>query len=252
VIYLGVAGWQFDHWRCKLYPCDLPPSRWLRFLSSRFNTVEVNVTFYRVPSERQMRSWAWETPRDFVFSVKAPKSITHDKGLEGAIDELLDFLRAVEALGRKKGPILFQLPASFTPSRMPVLERFLSSLPKGSYAVEVRGRSWLRGVEELVKLLEKYGVAFVISDNPELPARIAVTANFAYLRLHGHGVGNWHEYCYSEEELRRWAKVVESLGVETYVYFLNDYNACAPLNALKLAEILGLRARRSETLMDFS
>lgn len=250
MIYIGVAGWQFEHWRCRFYPCDLPPGRWLRYVASRFNTVEVNVTFYRVPEERQLRNWAWETPRDFVFAIKAPKVITHERGLEETEEELRDFLKSVEALGRKKGPILFQLPASFTPSKMPILEKFLSSLSKGAYAVEVRGRSWARRLDELIRLLERYNVAYVINDNPELPPRIAVTADFAYLRLHGHGAGSWHEYCYSEEELRKWAKAIKDLGIEVYAYFLNDYNACAPLNALKLLEILGRRVGRG--LFDFS
>jgi len=245
--YIGCSGWWYKDWDERFYPKGISEGSRLKYYARFFNTTEANVTFYRLPSRRVVDGWARRTPRGFIFSVKAPQDITHAARLVYAERKMAKFFDLLEPLKRsgKLGAILFQLPPEFTKTKafMDRLENFLGMLPSGyEYAVEFRHRSWIE--ESTFRLLERYNVAYVIVDEPLLPPDIYITADYAYIRLHGRGKRVWYYYNYNKEELVRWAEKVK-VHVEPevkrlYIYFNNHFRAYAPKNAREFIQLLGL------------
>lgn len=233
--YVGTSGWNYDHWRGTFYPETIPKARWLEFYCRVLTTVEVNATFYRQIGQAAFQRWRENTPEDFIWSVKANRFITHIKRLKHVRDPLDTFLSQIEALGKKLGPVLFQLPPSLAFERGTV-ETFLSLLPPGNrYTVEARHESWVS--DEALSMLKDHSIAWCISDTAgRFPYLEAVTADFAYLRLHGSK--KLYGSLYTEDELALWREKVESWGIDTYIYFDNDYMGYAPRNALRLKELL--------------
>jgi len=235
--YIGTSGWSYPSFRGVLYPEGLKSKDWLRFYAERFNTVEINATFYRTPRRSTFEKWYAETPKDFVFSVKAHKSITHIKRLKDAEEELKTFFKSIEPLKEKAKVILFQLPPSLTFSKE-LFEDFLEKLPSGyKHVVEIRNKSFQN--EEFFELLRKRGVCLCFSDfGGRYPSWVEVmTANFLYIRMHGRERIYFSNY--AEEELKELSQTIKRFNAEeVYVYFDNTGLGYAVPNALRLREIL--------------
>ena len=251
-IFIGTSGWSYKEWEGVFYPNSKTSK--LSFYSKIFDTVEIDSTFYAFPSKGLPIGWTKYTPESFVFAAKLPQAITHEKKLEvrkGAREELFRFLELMKPLisSRKLGPVLIQLPPSFSfGTDFEKLKGFLAVLPEDvRFAVEFRHPSWLR--EEVWSALRDRNVANVIVDEPLLPPDTIVTADFAFIRWHGQGRRPCYNYRYTDGELAAWApkvKEVTSRVKKTYGYFNNHFRGFAVDNSLKMMSDLG--AARPEQL----
>jgi uncharacterized protein YecE (DUF72 family) len=236
-VLVGTSGWVYPDWAERFYR-GVPKTRWLQHYAERFPTVEVNATFYRLPTRTAVAAWVAGTPDDFAFAVKASRYLTHVKRLRDLGPGLERFLERIGPLrdSPKLGPLLWQLPATFHRDDER-LEAALSALPTAlDHCFEFRHESWFHG--DVYALLREHGVALVIGDAPNRPFQaIELTVPWTYVRFH-HGRrgrnGN-----YSEAELREWAKRIGSWPVDrAWVYFNNDWEAFAVKNAKRLRELL--------------
>lgn len=238
---IGTSGWYYDEWVGPFY--DRKKGMFTRY-SKVFDTTEVNSTFYRYPSTRMVQGWYRNAPPGFLFALKLPQLITHDKWLsldEGAEDDTHRFLDLIRPLAEKTGPILIQLRPKFNfDEHAGALESYLEILPRNhEWAVEFRHESWLR--DETYEILEKNNTAYTIVDEPLLPPEIHVTADFAYIRWHGHGTRPWYNYEYTPGELESWIPRVEQTtrrAKKVYGYFNNHFSANAVKNAVEMLQML--------------
>ncbi len=232
-IRIGTSGWTYAHWHGRFYPATLPQRAWLDFYASRFDTVEVNNSFYRLPTRETFSAWAAQTPADFCFAVKGSRFVTHLKRLAEPDVHVATFFDRAEALGEKLGPVLWQLRADFQRDD-DRLDAFLASLPPNTAnAIEFRHPSWL--VAAVYARLERHGVALCLADRDgqAFPAEPIATTNWSYLRFHS-GVSGGD---YTAAQLDHWAGVIADFrarGISTYAYFNNDWNGYAPKNAVEL------------------
>ncbi len=236
-VRIGCSGWNYRHWREIVYPKGLPPARWLRHYATLFDSVEVNNTFYRLPTVKAVAGWVEQSPRDFLFAVKASRYLTHLKRLTDMGEPVHRFYERIDPLARssKLGPVLWQLPPNF-PRNDERLAFALERLPPGRHAFEFRHPSWF--VRETYELLRRHGVALVIGDDPRRPFQTReLTADFAFLRFH-HGGGDGN---YSHRQLAVWARRIEEWReqVDVYAYFNNDWRGFAVENGIWLRERLG-------------
>jgi uncharacterized protein YecE (DUF72 family) len=237
---VGCSGWNYDSWRHGVfYPERCPARRWLEYYAGRFDTVEVNATFYRLPTEQAVQGWVDQTPEDFVFTVKMSRYVTHVKRLRDLEPSLELFYGRIAPLVRspKLGPVLWQLPPTFHRNDERLTET-LALLPPGRHAFEFRHRSWF--VPEVMELLRGHGVALVIGDRPEVHAFQShdLTAEWTLVRFHAGSRGRRGNY--SESELHEWAERIRAWPVEEcFLYFNNDWEGFAPRNALRLRRLLG-------------
>lgn len=238
---IGTSGWSYDEWVGPFY--ERKKGMFTRY-TKVFDTTEVNSTFYRYPSARMVHGWYRTAPPGFVFALKLPQVITHDKWLsleKGVEDDTERFLELIKPLAEKLGPILIQLRPAFNYSdHVENLASYLETLPENyEWAVEFRHRSWMR--DETYEILEKHNAAYTIVDEPLLPPEIHVTADFAYIRWHGHGTRPWYNYEYSPVELETWIPKVEETGRrarKVYGYFNNHFTANAVKNAVEMLTML--------------
>jgi uncharacterized protein YecE (DUF72 family) len=236
-IYIGTSGWNYAHWKGKFYPAALPHDDEFDFYAQKFNTVELNNSFYRLPEKETFHKWRKNSPDDFIFSVKAPQFITHMKKLKDPVESTHDLLLHIEGLGSKLGPVLFQLPPLWNANTERLLEFMLSLPRKFRYTFEFRSHSWYD--DSIYRLLEKYNCAFCIYHLAGHLSPIKITADFVYIRLHG--PGNKYQGNYTEAEIRQWADLSlhwSAKGKDVYVYFDNDQNAYAAKNALRLKHFI--------------
>jgi uncharacterized protein YecE (DUF72 family) len=237
MIRVGTSGWNYPHWSGTFYPEDLRSGDWLDYYRRRFDTVELNKSFYNLPSASQFETWRDAVGGEFEFSVKASRYITHMKKLKDPQEATARFLSAVRSLGPRLGPILFQLPPNWR-ANSGRLAAFLAALPADLRCVfEFRDPSWMSA--EILDLLREHRRAFCIYELAGYRSPAPVTADFAYLRLHG--PGDAYEGSYDDEALAewaRWARQRESEGVDVYLYFDNDQHGYAPENALRLKSML--------------
>lgn len=237
-IHIGTSGWHYGHWRGPFYPEGMAPADFLRFYATHFRDVEINNTFYRLPAPKTLAAWRDDTPPGFVFACKASRYITHMKKLKDAPESTERFFAAVNILAPKLGPVLFQLPPAWRVNAQR-LSLFLTALPaKLRYAFEFRDESWF--AEDIIRLLGQRNAAFCISDLNYRQSPLNVTADFAYIRLHG--PDGAYRGCYSEDSLQGWAgKIMEwrQAGIDVYCYFDNDDRAYAALNAARLLALVG-------------
>lgn len=246
-LLLGTSGWSYPDWKGVIYPPDLRQNLMLSFYSELFPGVEVNMTFYRMPSLEMVKRWGQVTQDDFLFAAKIPRTITHDKRLRGSWqDDLTAYLQVVSGgLGKKLGPSLLQLPPSFTANEMDILEAFLAEWPaRLQLAVEFRHKSWLAQNEQspVFRLLDKYNAAYCIVSEPLLPPIVGpVTASFSYIRWHGFGKKIWYDYNYTKEEIEQWVPVINELRSTNQVvgFWNNHYRGNAVRNAQTMQELLG-------------
>ncbi len=243
--HIGTSGFHYDHWRERFYPPGLPKSKWLAFYAGHFATVELNSSFYRLPSEKAFATWRESSPTDFTFAVKVSRFITHMKKLRDVDEALAIFLGRARGLGQKLGPLLYQLPPNVRRNDE-VLEAFLAVLPSDlDHAFEFRHRSWFD--QTVFDILHRHGAAFCSFHLPGLPCPLVATADFAYIRFHGSEGKYWGRY--TDEELAGWAERIAGLARDlkaVYIYFNNDDRAFAVHNALTLEENLARIVRGSK------
>jgi len=235
--YIGTSGWHYDHWQDRFYPKTLTKAKWLEFYASHFTTVELNNSFYRLPSETAFTTWHDSSPANFTFAVKVSRFITHIKRLRNSEEAVDNFISRAKILAEKLGPLLYQLPPNMHRNDE-ILESFLSTLPQGmKHVFEFRHQSWLE--DKVFEILHKHNVGFCVFDMPSVSCPLVATADFAYIRFHG-STGLYFS-CYSDEELADWAKRLANLAQNLeaiYIYFNNDAEAFAVRNAITLRRYL--------------
>lgn len=237
-VHIGTSGWHYEHWIGPFYPPEMTADKMLAYYAAHFSTVEINYTFYRLPSAAAVSAWCRQTPQTFIFSCKASRYTTHIKRLKDAPKSFEKFFPLIEPLGSRLGPILFQTPPHFLPD-VARLEAFITALPQQhAYAFEFRDPRWF--IEAVREILARHNCAFCIFDIAGLQSPQWLTADFAYLRLHG--PGGKYQGSYSDAALRNWAKLIRGLarkGADVYCYFDNDEAGFAPRDALRLRKMLG-------------
>jgi uncharacterized protein YecE (DUF72 family) len=240
-VRIGCSGWNYAHWRERVYPKGLPQRRWLEYYATLFDTVEINNTFYRLPRVTSVQRWVEESPAGFLLAVKMSRYITHIRRLSGLEQGIPLFYSRIAPLARspKLGPVLWQLPPTFKRDDER-LAATLEALPGGRHCFEFREASWY--AEEVYELLRRRGVALVIPDSPKYPFRtFELTADWTFVRFHHGRRGRGGNY--SETELREWADRLDSWrgdGLDVYAYFNNDWEGYAVRNGLRLKELLGV------------
>jgi uncharacterized protein YecE (DUF72 family) len=240
--HVGTSGWVYPHWKGRFYPEGLPERRWFQFYAQHFDTVEINNTFYRLPTEKTVGRWREQAPEGFVYAVKASRFLTHIKRLKDVGAPLEQFLDIVGLLRERLGPVLAQLPESFhlTGENFTRLRVFCRQLPpRPPFALEFRHASWF--TEDVYAVLQDHGVGLCIVSDPERPTDFRVTSGCVYVRFHGSG-DQRYQGKYTEAELGAWARQIAALaaGRDAYLYFNNDYNAYAVRDARRLRELLGV------------
>jgi uncharacterized protein YecE (DUF72 family) len=217
VILVGTSGYNYPEWKGSFYPADLPAAKFLPYYASRFPTVEINYTFYRMPTPKLIAGWRAQVPPEFRFTLKAPKRITHDRRLRAAeVQEPLQaFITAAAELGPQLGALLFQLPPNFKRDLV-VLNEFLALLPpKVTAAFEFRHDSWMD--EHVYDLLKSRNVALCIADTETRETPLVTTAGYAYLRLRDEG--------YGDDDIAQWTATARALGEtasDVFVYFKHE------------------------------
>ncbi len=238
-ILIGTSGYNYYHWRDKFYPKNLSPKNWLEFYVQYFNTVELNVTFYRLPFEAAFKSWYKRTPHNFKFVIKGSRFITHIKRLNDCEDPLkLLFLRASH-LKNKLACVLWQMPPSFgyDAKRIKNFVNLLKKWPQYLYSFEFRNKSWFN--EELFALFNKHNINLCIADSSSYPSTEIITSNFLYLRFHGGKILYTSEY--SEKEIKKWSEKINKWKKDKkiiFAFFNNDAYGFAIKNALQLKKLL--------------
>ncbi len=236
LVRIGTSGWTYDHWKGIFYPEDQPKAKWLEYYTRKFDTVELNSSFYRLPKETTFKNWFTRTPEGFLWSLKVSRYITHIKRLSDVNEALQRFYDRAALLGSKLGPLLFQLPPSMVYDTR-LVQTLLAQLdPCYRHVIEVRHPSWLN--REFFRQIQDNNTAFCISDTAgRYPYGEEITADFVYIRLHGSKKLYASEY--TMEELEEWAKKIVAWGRETFVYFDNDFEGYAVRNARQLKHLLG-------------
>lgn len=236
--HIGTSGWSYSGWKGSFYPEDCPQKAYLSYYSEHFETVEVNNSFYHLPSAETFEQWRKTVGKNFVFAVKASRYITHMKKLKEPKEGLSNFFGAAEALKAKFGPVLFQLPPRWHVNAER-LAAFLDALPaRGRYTFEFRDKSWFN--DQVFDLLAAHGAALCIYDLEGQVSPEIVTAGFVYVRLHGPDP-NAYQGSYTPKHLRALAKRCRGWmedGKEVFCYFDNDQKGYAIKNALSLRDLL--------------
>lgn len=243
MIRVGTSGWSYGDWRGRFYPTELPQREWLAYYARHFDTVELNATTYRLPTESNIETWCSSVPPGFVYTIKLSRLITHRKSLPPRVDEFIEnYMHRARCFERGRvAQILVQFPPTLERDDAH-LEAFLNKLPRDHrYTVEFRNRSW--HVERTYDLLRSLGMALCIHDYPGCkPPDIVTTGAFSYVRLHGYTapyVGS-----YPRRSLQRWAERIRALQAQVrdvYVYFNNDVEAAAPHDAAVLKDLLAVK-----------
>jgi len=237
--FVGTSGWSYSHWKGVFYPKKLPALKFLDYYTAKFDTVELNSSFYHLPKEQTFKNWYQKTPKKFLFSLKAGQFISHRKRLKDCIQPWQLFYLRTKLLKEKLGPILFRLPPSFKANKSR-FESFLKILPKNQKSTfEFRHLSWFN--RSIYQVLKEHNIALTIADAPSYPLVKKITADFTYLRLHGHK--QLYASNYSDASLKKWAKLIKKWDKDfklkaVYVYFDNDAHCFAPQNALTLKKLL--------------
>jgi uncharacterized protein YecE (DUF72 family) len=235
---IGTSGWHYKHWRGPFYPGDLPAPQMLAHYLRFFETVELNNTFYRLPEPTAVQAWKAAVPPGFLFAAKGSRFLTHMKKLQATPESVDRFFSRVDLLGRKLGPVVFQLPPRWQVN-VPRLSAFLEALPSGHrYAFELRDPSWHR--DDVYQALRRHRAAFCIYELAGFASPHVLTTDFVYVRLHGPGPAAY-QGTYSERALEAWARRIEDWEAakkKVYVYFDNDQAGYAVRDALELRKLL--------------
>jgi uncharacterized protein YecE (DUF72 family) len=235
-IFVGTSGYGYKEWKGKFYPEKISPKEMLRFYSERLGTVEINNTFYHMPTRSVLASWAEQVPRDFIFALKAPQVITHLKRLKNVGEETEYLFSTLSVLDRKLGPVLFQFPKSFRADHG-ALKDFLALIPGNmSCAFEFRSPSWLD--VEILDLLREKGCSLCIADADENPANeIISTAAWGYLRL--------RRSDYTDADLSQWIeRILSQKWQKAFVFFKHEEEAKGAEMALRFRELADSGTKR--------
>jgi uncharacterized protein YecE (DUF72 family) len=233
-IFVGTSGYSYKEWKGRFYPEKISPKDMLRFYAERLNAVEINNTFYHMPTEPVLTSWAGQVPDDFVFAIKAPQVITHLKRLKDVGGETEYLFRTLSSLERKLGPVLFQFPPNFRADRLR-LENFISLIPGNfSCAFEFRHPTWLEA--DILDLLRSRQLSLCLADTEENPVtEIIPTAAWGYLRL--------RRADYTEADLSQWLERIKAQKWEqAFVFFKHEGEAKAPEMAIRFRELADSRS----------
>lgn len=247
VVRVGTSGWQYDDWRGAFYPDHVPKRLWFEYYATRFPTVEINATFYRLPRTSTVQRWHDRAPDRFRFAAKGSRYLTHNKKLADPHDPIDTVITRLAPLKTFQGVWLWQLPPNLHVD-VERLEVFAAALPGSQrHAVEFRHDSWY--TDEIERTLARHGIAWVWLSVHQMPDASPITADFVYLRFHGLSDDDEqrYRYDYSEDELSVWAdrlRAAAADGCDAWVYFNNDYDAHAPRNATTLIEMLDDTALR--------
>lgn len=233
MIWIGTSGYNYPEWKGSFYPSDLAAAKMLPFYAARFPTVEINYTFYRMPTEKLVAGWAAQTPSPYKLTLKAPRRITHDSRLKNCGPVVASFCQVAASLGDKLGALLFQLPPNFKKD-LAILDTFLADLPpKVCAAFEFRHASWLD--EDVFARLAARNLSLCVADSEKMSTPVRVTADYAYFRLRDEG--------YTPADIRRWAgtiaRTTESLR-DVFVYLKHEEEGKGPEFARLLMQDLGL------------
>jgi uncharacterized protein YecE (DUF72 family) len=235
-IFIGTSGWNYKHWKEVFYPEKLSSKDWFDYYKTKFDTVEINNTFYNLPAAKVFKDWEKQAPADFIYVVKANRYITHMKKLKSPESALKKFYSRVKYLKGNLGPILYQLPP-YWKCNIGRLESFLKKLPKDRVNVfEFRDDSW--HTKEVFKVLTTHKASFCIHDMPYVKCPDVAIGKVAYLRFHG--ATAIYAGGYPIRTLRKWAKWIEKQAKnrDVYVYFNNDAEGHAVKDATKLKKLL--------------
>ena len=232
MLWVGTSGYNYPEWKGSFYPADLAAKKMLPYYAARFPTVEINYTFYRMPTEKLLAGWAEQTPSPYKFTLKAPRRITHDSRLKD-LDAVTHFCEVAASLGDKLGTLLFQLPP-FLRKDLAVFDAFLAQLPAGVRAAfEFRHVSWLD--EEIFGRLADRNLAVCIADSEKLSTPVRIGADYAYFRLRDEG--------YQPDDIKRWADTIANSTAscrDVFVYFKHEESGKGPEFARLLMDHLGL------------
>jgi uncharacterized protein YecE (DUF72 family) len=229
-VLVGTSGYNYPEWRGTFYPEKFSTDKMLAYYAERFQTVEINYTFYRLPTEKLLAGWSAGTPDQFTFTLKAPRRITHDSKLLHCEDLTQTFCATAQTLGPKLAVLLFQLPPNFKKDA-DRLRAFAETLPDGTRAAfEFRHPSWFDA--DVFTILRDRRLALCIADSEKLSAPLEITADYAYFRLRDEG--------YQQPDIERWASVIRGLdGVrEAFVYFKHEEQGLGPEFAKRLMALL--------------
>lgn len=234
---VGCSGWQYKHWRGDFYPADVPQTTWFEHYAARFDTVEINNSFYRLPERATFASWARRAPATFEFAVKASRFLTHMKKLKEPEEPIQRLFSRMRALGTHLGPVLYQLPPGW---RVDIerFSRFLAALPRDArHAIEFRETSWYS--PEIFRMMDRYGVALCLHDMRGSASERARVGPFVYVRFHG--AESRYGGAYGVARLRGWVEWLSAqrdTGCDVYAYFNNDVGGHAPRDAVTLRRLL--------------
>lgn len=236
MLHIGTSGWQYRHWKGIFYPEKLPQREWLPWFAQRFQTVEVNNTFYNLPERAVFEQWKRAVPADFTFALKMSRYLTHIKRLRDPEEPVHRFMERAKKLGRKHGPVLMQLPPSLEVDAG-LLDEALSAFdPAVRVAVEFRHESWF--TSETRQVLERRKAAMCLADSPQRTQPWWRTADWGFVRFH-QGRGS-HAPGYERDALRTWARRIADLWGprhDIFAYFNNDTAGWAVKDAITFAEL---------------
>ena len=233
MIWVGTSGYNYPEWKGTFYPETMPAAKMLPYYAERFPTVEINYTFYRMPTEKLVAGWAAQTPAPYKLTLKAPRRITHDSRLKDCGELVTRFTQVGATLGDKLGVLLFQLPP-FARKDLPLFDAFLADLPAETRAAfEFRHASWLD--DEVFERLQKRNLALCVADSEKMSIPVRLTADYAYFRLRDEG--------YTPDDVKRWADTIAretSACRDVFVYFKHEEQGKGPELAKLLMQHLGL------------
>jgi uncharacterized protein YecE (DUF72 family) len=236
MIWIGTSGYNYPEWKGSFYPSNLAAAKMLPYYAARFPTVEINYTFYRMPTEKLVAGWAAQTPSPYQLTLKAPRRITHDSRLKNCGQLAADFCRIAGTLEDKLGVLLFQLPPSLKKD-LGAFDAFLDDLPRGARAAfEFRHQSWFD--DEVFERLAARRLALCVADSEKLSTPVRITADYAYFRLRDEG--------YTSHDIAAWADVIAkeaAVCADVFVYFKHEEEGKGPEFARMLMQRLGLPER---------
>ena len=235
--HVGCSGWQYKHWRGDFYPPEVPTARWFEYYAARFDTVEINNSFYRLPEAETFARWRERAPMRFLFAVKASRFLTHMKKLKDPEEPVERLFTRMRQLGNRLGPVLYQLPPNFKLD-LGRLEHFLHTLPRDvRHVLEFREPTWY--ADSVLALLEQHGVALCLHDMKGSATGRERIGPFVYVRYHG--ASGTYSGGYTRDRLERWAEWLHDerrAGSDVFAYFNNDVGGHAPRDAVSLRQLL--------------
>ncbi len=262
-IYIGAQGWNYEDWVGGFYPRGTKAAAFLDLYVKAFDTVEIDSSFYAIPSEASIQSWVNRAPAGFVYSLKMPQQITHEQRLQDSGEVLEQFCRRVRGLGEKLGAVLVQLPPDFSPRSWAALEKFIPLLPSDiRFAVEFRDRAWVNEpvLEKVLKLFAEYRVAVALADSKWIPRELSLplakrpTASFAYVRWMGPRelTDFSHVQIHRDREFKQWSEAFRAMAEQVeiiYGYFNNHYQGHSPGSANQFKKAIGQMTTEPEALI---